>query len=119
MKLKSIVKFAFIGLILTTVACGTDKPNEEVEVVEEFNEAQFLSHLESVENSLNVDAPKKNDLQKAVTSFQDFAHHFPEDDRAADYLLKASDIALSLGQYEKSVKILNQIIDEYPNYDQM
>ena len=117
MKLKSILKFAFIGLILTTVGCGTDKPNEDV--VAGFNEAQFLTDLEAIENSLNVDAPKKNDLQKAVTSFQDFAHHFPQDDRAADYLLKASDISLSLGQNEKSVRILNQIIDEYPDYEKM
>ena len=61
MKFKSILKFAFIGLILTTVACGTDKPNEDV--VAGFNEAQFLTDLEAIENSLNVDAPKMNDLQ--------------------------------------------------------
>ena len=119
MKFKNIVSIAILGLVLTTVSCGGDQPAEDVEVVNEFNEAQFLTNLEKIENNLNVDAPAKNDLQKAVTAFQDFANHFPEDDRAADYLLKASDISLSLGQNEKSVRILNQIIDEYPSYEKM
>jgi len=119
MKFKSIIRIAFLGLVLTTVSCGADKPDQDLEVVDKFDEAKFLTNLESIENSLNVDAPKKNDLQKAVTAYQDFANHFPEDDRAADYLLKASDISLSLGQNEKSVRILNQIIDEYPNYEKL
>ena len=121
MKIKSIIKVLFLGLILTTVSCGgSDKTDENTgEFVNEFNETKFLSDLEVIEASLNVDAPNKNDLQKAITAFRDFAFHFPEDDRAADYLLKASDIALTLGQNEKSVTILNQIIDEYPNYEKM
>jgi tetratricopeptide (TPR) repeat protein len=116
---KSLVKVAFLGLVLTTVSCGGDKPGDNIETVEGFNEEQFLINLEEIENSLNVEVHDKNDLQKAVTSYQDFANHFPEDEKAPDYLMQASDFAFTLGQYEKSVRILNQIIDEYPDYDQM
>jgi len=48
-----------------------------------------------------------------------FAGYYPDDAASPDYLLKAADYALALGQPEKSVKILTRIIDEYPNYDRM
>jgi tetratricopeptide (TPR) repeat protein len=120
MKIKNIISVAILGLsVLMMTSCGGKQADQDVEAIVEFDEAKFLTNLETIENSLTVDAPAKNDLQKAVTAFQDFANHFPEDDRAPDYLLKASDISLSLGQNEKSVRILNQIIEEHPNYEKM
>lgn len=83
--------------------------------------SKFLADLEAIENAIenNTGMPKEADLTEAVTLFQDFASIFPEDPDAPDYLLRASDLALTLDQPTKSVKILNQIIERYPNYKKM
>src|SRR5690606_5932182 len=65
---------------------------------------------------LKIEKPAKEDVEKAVTMYQDYAGIFPDDKKSPDYLLQASDFAYNLGQYPKSVKILNRLIDNYPDY---
>ena len=62
---------------------------------------------------------KEKDIEDAITRFQDFAALFPEDPKAPDYLLRASDLALISDQPQKSVKLLNRIINDYPDYPKM
>jgi len=115
MKTLNIFKSLLIvlGLAFTSCDSGTET---EIQKTTEIDKDQFLLDLANIEKNLEVDMPSKGSLQKAVTSFQDFANIFPTDDKAADYLLRASDVALTLGQNEKSVKILGRIIEEYPKY---
>jgi TolA-binding protein len=70
-----------------------------------------------IENSGGI--PKEADIKDAISKFQDFASIFPEDPAAPDYLLRASDLTLLLDLPQKSVKLLNQIIDNYPAYNKM
>jgi outer membrane protein assembly factor BamD (BamD/ComL family) len=105
-----------LGLAFTSCDSRTETENSETVAIDKD---QFLLDLAEVEKSLELDMPTKGDLQKAVTSFQDFASLFPTDDKAADYLLRASDVALTLGQNQKSVKILGRIIMDYPEYEKM
>lgn len=119
MKMKNIFRIFAIATVLTFTACGDSEATDGVEEVAGIDKDQFLLDLAELEKSMDVDMPNKGDLQKAVTSFQDFANIFPSDDKAADYLLRASDIALTLGQNDKSVMILERIIDEYPAYEKM
>lgn len=81
---------------------------------------EFSNELIELENRiLSQTPPDKALMQEATTKFQDFAGYFPEDAKAPEYLLKASDYALALGQPEKSVKILSRIIADYPQYNRM
>lgn len=117
-----LAAFAF-PLLMT--ACGSDE--EEViydekqdDYVSHVDYAEFSKELEDLEKKILSQNPAdENLLKEATTKFQDFAGYFPEDPKAPDYLLKASDYALTLGQIEKSVKILDRIITEYPNYNRM
>jgi len=80
----------------------------------------YSAEMKDLENRILVSlVPDEKLMKEAVTKFQDFAGYYPDDAASPDYLLKAADYALALGQPEKSVKILTRIIDEYPNYDRM
>jgi outer membrane protein assembly factor BamD (BamD/ComL family) len=107
----------FIGL--TFASCTGNENSDDETGITEVDKDKFLINLALLETKLDSDMPKKVDLQKAVTAFQDFASYFPTDDLAPEYLLKASDIAYSLNQSEKSVTIMTQIINEYPEYHNM
>jgi len=87
----------------------------------ELDTAKFLKDLADLEARIDhsLDIPSETDLKQAIVSFQDYAAIFPDDPKSPDYLLKASDFSHMLTQYEKSVKILDQIIANYPTYKKM
>lgn len=119
----------YFGILLLStglfVACSTDGNNESENKVDtigmEVDTAGFLQDLAALESRIDMstDIPKEKDLNEAISKFQDFAAIFPNDPQAPDYLLRASDICLTMDQPEKSVKILNRIIDNYPDYKRM
>lgn len=121
MKLKFILPALGLGLLLVSCGGAEEETENQESDVETVDPAQFRKDLVELEQKLesNLESPKEEDVKKAITMFQDFAGIFPDDPEAPDYLLKASDMALSVGQVEKSVKILNRIVEEYPDYSRM
>jgi TolA-binding protein len=120
----------FFGLIVLCggfiISCGGDPTNDEVVIETTMPEiavdtAAFLTNLKALESRIDnsIDMPKEKDLKEAITAFQDFASIFPDDPKAPDYLLKASDISLSTEQPQTSVALLEQIIEKFPNYSRI
>lgn len=123
-------KVQLIFLILpllswTMTACGgeeeTQEKTEETADSQSLDTTQFLNDLAALEARLEDDLidPEEEDLKSAITMFQDYAGLFPEDPKSPDYLFKASDISLTTGNARKSVKILDRIMNEYPNYERL
>lgn len=106
---------------LSLVSCDTDKKVEDVkeDVVLGLDTARFMADLAKVEASIDVEMPEKKSLQLAITTFSDYSIHFPQDEKSADYLLKASDFSHHLGQNSKAVAYLDKIIANYPNYEKI
>ncbi|MFT5820775.1 MAG: tetratricopeptide (TPR) repeat protein [Crocinitomix sp.] len=106
-------------------SCGNDNADEiniETTIPEMgVDTTQFLADLSALEARINssLEMPKEKDLKEAITTFQDFAAIFPDDPKAPDYLLKASDISLTTDQPQMSITILDQIIEKYPNYSRL
>tara|TARA_B110000046_G_C13011965_1_gene407050 strand:- start:101 stop:688 length:588 start_codon:yes stop_codon:yes gene_type:complete len=116
----------FFGLLTVCggfiISCGSE-PTDEVLIETTMTEigldtAAFLTNLKALESRIDnsLDIPKEKDLKEAITAFQDFAAIFPEDPKAPDYLLKASDISLTTEQPQMSVALLEQIIEKFANY---
>lgn len=127
MKTKNPI-FTFSIIILMTLgftSCGGDNteynekmPSDTAKNTVDY--ATFSKELEDLETKILAQSPPdENLMREATTKFQDFAGYFPEDPKAPEYLLKASDYAFALGQFSKSVKILDRIVQEYPNYERM
>lgn len=112
-----------VMLVMTAIACGGEEviyDEKQDDFVSRVDYDTFCMELQDLENRILAQpAPDENLLKEATTKFQDFAGYFPTDPKAPEYLLKASDFALALGQVEKSVKILDRIINEYPDYNRM
>lgn len=118
----------YIPFVLVTVLVSCGGTDEEEVVYDEqqpkdkrvVDYDEFTQECEELETEiLSTTVPDEEKMREAVTMFQDFAGYFPDDPKAPSYLFKASDYAHQLKQPEKSVKILNNIINTYPDYDQM
>ncbi len=122
MKKKLFFAIALIGIALMSGCNGSGEEQTNTnETAIDLDTTKFLKDLAELESRIDnsPDIPQESDLKQAITAFQDFASIFPDDAKSPDYLLKASDFSHLMGQYEKSVKLLDQIIAKYPDYKRM
>lgn len=115
---KIILAFGILALSLT--ACN-NAPTEAVneDTVDQFDTAAFIQEVEKMDQQLSQTSPQRKELITAIGLFEDYAIMFPGTEASADYLLKASDFCLALDRFDKSVFLLNRIIDDYPNYSRL
>lgn len=114
--MKQTIKTLVVLLTLLFVGCNSSETEQVKNANADIDKSKFLEKIKMLDDSLNTNFPSQDILKEAVTAFQDYAVIYPEDEKAPDYLLKASDIAYTIGQHPKAVKILNQIIEKYPDY---
>lgn len=120
--MKKVVYLLMAGT-LALASCGGeeevvyDETQDDAKVEVDYDE--YSAELDELEAKIAKDPSNEDLLKEATTKFQDFAGFFPDDPKAPDYLLKASDFSLTLLFPEKSVKILDRIINDYPDYDKM
>lgn len=122
MKKNILILGIFVFTLSLFSACGGNEENNSENTEETgVNKDEFMTELTALEDSIqaNLNNPDQELLKSAITKYQDFADIFPDDPKAPDYLLKASDFSLATNQPEKSVKILNKIIENYPDYGRM
>jgi len=121
--IKTILTILTLNILVFSCGGNTDDTQyneKQDDFISKVDYNEFSQELIELENKILASTmPDENLLREATTKFQDFAGYFPEDPKAPDYLLKASDYAYTLKQIEKSIKILNRIIEEYPNYSKM
>ncbi len=106
------------------VSCGgennSETTEENLEHLPEPDYDDLKAGITDLENRLNkAEAPSEDLLKEGISKYQEFAGYFPDDPLSPDYLLKASDFSLNTKQPEKAVKILNRIIENYPDYNRM
>ena len=95
--------------------------NEPVSEIDssELDTIVFLNQLNAIDSVMSAGMPEKKDIKKAIVLYQDFANYFPADPKAPNYLFQVSDFYLNMGQPKKSVKVLSDIIEKYPNYSRV
>ena len=119
MKIQTIIIPLCLSLLFFACAGEADKPTEPVE--KELNKDSLANVINTLEEQVmsNGGVPDKTLFSKAINEFQNYALLFPEDPISPEYLLKASDFSHSIQKHEKSVKILDRIIAEYPDFDRI
>lgn len=116
--------YLIVAASLFAFSCGGSNDESAEETTSDssiVDKEAFMKDFNELNDKINanLETPDPALLKKAVTSYQDYAAIFPDAEDAPDYLLKASDFAYSIGQIEKSVKLLERIMDLYPAYNRM
>lgn len=119
-KLNTLFVLAAFFLAACSGEDETVYDEQQEDYIVELDHDELLEEIENLESEIaSAQAPDKDKMNQAIAKFQDFANAFPEDPQAPDFLLKASDFSLALDFPEKSVRILDRIIEEYPDYNRM
>ena len=58
----------------------------------------------------------ENKTLELVNSYIEYADKFPEDTNSVNYLFKAADISMNLLDPNRSIRLFDRIMTEYPDY---
>lgn len=111
------------SLLLATVliGCGGEQ-KEEIEAVVKSNteeHREMLVYIDSLEAIVYVDTFQVNDEATAalLQSYLKFSKKFVGDkEKSPEYLYKAAALSRAAGLPVKAIKLYDQVITDYPNY---
>jgi len=114
---KSIITFLIISVVLMLSSCG-----DKVAVTNthgsnsEERKTHLLSQIDSLESVHAVSGSKDPfTVKKLMSAYLEFRNYYKKDERTADYFYKASELALSIGDWDKSAEILQNYFNTYKN----
>ena len=123
--MKKILILALFGAFLLSCNESVDKETDGVKKEKEWNRADYeneKAEIEMLKDSLiklGPDPKAKEYSQELLLKTVQFADNYKGDELSPEFLFMASRAANGLGQYTKSIDILNRIIREYENYDRL
>ena len=123
--MKNLLILALLGAFLFSCNEGVEKEPEVVKKEKEWNRDDYekeKSEIIGLEDTLIKMGPDPNAKaysQELLLKTVEFADNYPGDEQAPDFLFMAARAANGLGQYTKSIKIINRIIRKYDNYDRL
>ena len=111
MKNMKNLKLLSIFIIISGIIISCSSPKEK-----------SLKNIKTLEENLFADNIENFDMKKAeelLNAYTDFAKSFPDDENSDEYLFKAADISMNIGQYKKSIELLDKLITNYPDFEKI
>lgn len=113
-----------LTLAFGMLACGgnenKDSQSEKVEQNDQKEQKEItLESLKKVEASLANErgALNKEAAQAAVEQYCKFVEQKPDDKTAPEWLFKAMQIEMSLGESDKAINLTDKLVKDYPEYE--
>lgn len=95
--------FPLLLIALFFVGCNNYDPAKRIEKLEK--------EVLSTDNAIVPETA--NEL---VSAYCDFADAYPKDAMAPEYLFKAMDVSMNLNEPQRTISIIDRLVDEYPEY---
>lgn len=100
MKANLLIALFFL-LITIVLGCGNER--EKLDKVIKATEASF-------------DAENTETASALARLYEEFANKFKQDEKAPVYLIKASELYVNMGNYNKSIELFDYFIERYPKH---
>lgn len=108
MKVHAMAGLMVALCVATLVGCGPNR-EKQIQAIEAHEQSLSMPDLET-EDSV---------FTELIGLYRAFAADFPDDSLAPVYLMRAADASISAGQPEQAVELLDNVIDQYPGFEDM
>ncbi len=107
------LKFITVSFILVLLfSCNNPKENKVMSEKE-----KITAEIESLEKDIaKAEVLDKEKAQNIINKYLNYANKYPNDTITPEYLFKAAEIAMNSEQPHNSVRYLQKIEQEYPEY---
>lgn len=121
--MKKILTLVIISLTIIACSEGSDEISTKDKTEPQSAEAR-RAEIDSMEADLlsSKDITAKHNQVKAdllVKRYRDYVSMNPRDSISADYLFKAADLSIGLSKYDASLKYLDRLTDDFPQYEKI
>jgi tetratricopeptide (TPR) repeat protein len=105
------------------VACGEEVKEDKSKLEPQSAEARQVEITE-MENDLLATKDLKSQPNRVkadllVKRYRDYVSMNPRDSISADYLFKAADLSIGIGNFEASINFLTRLTEDFPKYDKI
>ncbi|MEZ4721877.1 MAG: tetratricopeptide repeat protein [Flavobacteriales bacterium] len=110
-----------VVIVSVTVGCSNgDQPTLDGKLAPQSAESRRTEIMEKEKQIGNPDIGNSLGRAKAkelVTLYRNYISVNPKDSITADYLFKAADLSVGLGEYQAALNLLDRLINEFPKFD--
>ena len=114
---KYFIGYCLLSAVYSFSSCSST-PKEEATNERNALIAQVDSLQKKMVNSQTMELDK-NLAVKGIAAYVDFVAKYPQDSLCAEYLFRASDLSRGVGDNPKSIDLLKQICQKYPDYNKI
>lgn len=113
-----------VAMAALTMACGGTGENTEDSKRQPQSKEARKAEIAEMEANLKSSGKMDQGVNKAkadalVKRYRDYINMNPHDTASADYLFKAADLSVGLGDYESAIRYLDRITTDFTWYDRI
>jgi tetratricopeptide (TPR) repeat protein len=102
------------ALVLLVSACG-EKKNPHGEMPVRATAAELADEITRLEALQKDSADNKTIASELMRKYQDFYNFYPDDQRSANYLFRAADVARGMKKSKVCIDLLTTLHDAFPS----
>jgi outer membrane protein assembly factor BamD (BamD/ComL family) len=118
--MKKYIRFiAFCSIASSMISCsGGQKQNSaSTNSAQDSSRDGLITNVKTIEAKLStLPTLDSYNANMAVNAYTRFSNKFPDDSVAPKFLFKAANITMSIGQYDKAIKLYAGICTKYPSF---
>jgi tetratricopeptide (TPR) repeat protein len=107
------VVMVMVTVPLLMVSCGDKKVDQQAE------DWGRVLELDSMLDDRTGNIPGLKVAEEAMAAFRSYGNNYPEDTLAIPFHLKAAHLAFTLGNYQMSADIFNEVVSIHPEAEEM
>lgn len=106
----------YLCVCIALASCQEKKPHHH-SVSDEEAKSMLVSQIDSLENVFSQEGLEDRfTVSKLIAAYSEFRNMYKEDERAADYFLKAGNLAKSLNDWKKAAEVYKNFFNDFQTH---
>lgn len=118
--MKNTIILILLIFFCSAFSCSQSGSMEEATSENTSDSKTLFKEIKSLESKLRKAKTVTDEMpaaQDLVKKSQTYSELFPQDEKTADIIFKAADLARGIGEYGKAIQLWGQVWRKYPNFD--
>jgi TolA-binding protein len=105
------------GLVVFICSCGNESKKNHRKTDDVNQKEDLVRSIDSLESIHAVKGSKDPyTVSKLISAYSEYRNKFRKDAEAGDYFLKAGDLAMSVGDWDKAVEVFDNFYNDYTEH---
>lgn len=104
-------------LVVFMSSCGNESKKNQGKRADVIQKEELVRSIDSLESIHAVKGAKDPyTVSMLISAYSEYRNKFRKDEEAGDYFLKAGDLAMSIGDWDKAVEVFDNFYNDYTEH---